>query len=172
MFAIFSARKARGQYRTVPEDDGDLESSVTQVPNKSSVCLDHILIQLTKQFCFGRKRYWKYALAVIVALDVFLLLPVISTVSLQPCRNPKIRKEWRFMAPSYQIEYINSIQCLMNRTSQFELGTSRWDDFAYAHTKEGTGTHYTGAFLTWHRYFLQVYEDVLVNECGFRGSIP
>jgi tyrosinase len=30
----------------------------------------------------------------------------------------------------------------------------------------------SGTFLSWHRYFLWVYEEALRNECGYKGPIP
>jgi len=32
--------------------------------------------------------------------------------------------------------------------------------------------HLTGFFLPWHRYYVQFFEDSLVNKCGYKGSSP
>ena len=32
--------------------------------------------------------------------------------------------------------------------------------------------HIDGFFLTWHRYFLQLYEDDLRYSCGYEGPFP
>lgn len=32
--------------------------------------------------------------------------------------------------------------------------------------------HFTGNFLTWHRWFLYSYEQALRNECGYKGYAP
>jgi tyrosinase len=34
------------------------------------------------------------------------------------------------------------------------------------------GVHGTGAFLPWHRYAIQVWEDALTSECGWTGGQP
>lgn len=59
----------------------------------------------------------------------------------------------------------------MRKDSAFERGSSRFDDFAYTHTKEGTVTHYAAGFLPWHRYFIHAYEKALQTECGYRGVL-
>jgi len=60
----------------------------------------------------------------------------------------------------------------MGKSSLFEPGTSRYDDFAYSHVFEGTVTHYAAAFLPWHRYFIHTFEETLRTECNFRGALP
>ena len=32
--------------------------------------------------------------------------------------------------------------------------------------------HYTGNFLSWHRYYTWLYEEALRNECGYTGTQP
>jgi len=32
--------------------------------------------------------------------------------------------------------------------------------------------HFTGLFLPWHRYYLQYFEDSLVEKCGYKGATP
>lgn len=60
----------------------------------------------------------------------------------------------------------------MHKPSRVELGTSLYDDFAYTHVKDGGKSHYAGAFLAWHRYFINLYEKALVEECGLKMPIP
>jgi hypothetical protein len=39
-------------------------------------------------------------------------------------------------------------------------------------TQPFNGAHTTGHILGWHRYTIAVWEDALVNECGWQGGIP
>ena len=32
--------------------------------------------------------------------------------------------------------------------------------------------HGTAAFLTWHRYFIHLYESLLIDTCNYKGSLP
>lgn len=88
------------------------------------------------------------------------------------CQAPPTREEWRSLNPSQQQEYISAVQCLMNKPSPVEPGTSLYDDFAYTHVKDGAKSHYAGAFLAWHRYFIHIYEKALVEECGLKMALP
>lgn len=35
-----------------------------------------------------------------------------------------------------------------------------------------TTIHLTGNFLSWHRYFIHLYEQALQKECGYGGNLP
>ncbi|EWG41477.1 hypothetical protein FVEG_03589 [Fusarium verticillioides 7600] len=80
--------------------------------------------------------------------------------------------EWRELNITQKQDYISAVVCLTERKSRFEPGSSRYDDFAYMHVFEGTVTHYAASFLPWHRYFIHTYEKALIEECGFKGSLP
>ena len=82
------------------------------------------------------------------------------------------RQEWRALQPWEQHEYIAAVLCLSAQPSVFEQGSSRYDDFVYAHVFEGANTaHHSASFLPWHRFFIHAFETALRNECGFRGSL-
>lgn len=49
---------------------------------------------------------------------------------------------------------------------------TRFDDFVATHINQTTTIHYTGKFLSWHRYFTWLYEEALRSECGFTGDFP
>ncbi|KAJ7484381.1 tyrosinase [Mycena latifolia] len=48
----------------------------------------------------------------------------------------------------------------------------RFDDFQATHINLTDEIHLVGQFLPWHRRFLNVFEETLRSECGFRGAIP
>lgn len=49
---------------------------------------------------------------------------------------------------------------------------SRYDDFVALHINQTVYIHFTGSFLTWHRYFIHTFEQALRNECGYPGHLP
>lgn len=49
---------------------------------------------------------------------------------------------------------------------------SRYDDFVATHINATNTIHFTGNFLTWHRYFIWSFEKALRDECGYAGFLP
>jgi tyrosinase len=69
------------------------------------------------------------------------------------------------------------VQCLSKKPaktpSSIAAGAkNRYDDFVAIHINSTLSIHGTGNFLTWHRYFTWAYEQVLRNECGYKGYQP
>lgn len=73
--------------------------------------------------------------------------------------------------------YIDAVKCLQSKPSKspasFAAGAkTRFDDWVAVHLNQTQAIHYTGNFLTWHRYFTWLYEEALRNECGYKGTQP
>ncbi|KAG4440811.1 hypothetical protein IFR05_003683 [Cadophora sp. M221] len=85
------------------------------------------------------------------------------------CTNPTVRKEWRTLSRSDQINYVEAVNCLTTKTSRIGLTTPLYDDFPYIHNQLNNEIHSVASFLPWHRYFVHVYEAAL-KECGYNGS--
>lgn len=49
---------------------------------------------------------------------------------------------------------------------------SRFDDFVATHINQTMTIHWTGNFLSWHRYYTWLYEKALQDECGYTGTQP
>lgn len=49
---------------------------------------------------------------------------------------------------------------------------SRYDDFVVTHIIQSLTNHGTANFLSWHRYYLLAFEDILRDECGLTGYQP
>lgn len=32
--------------------------------------------------------------------------------------------------------------------------------------------HYTATFLSWHRYYIHLFEEALRGECEYQGNLP
>ncbi|KAJ4397356.1 hypothetical protein N0V93_001581 [Gnomoniopsis smithogilvyi] len=92
------------------------------------------------------------------------------------CQSPRIRKEWRNLSQTAQLDYITAIKCMISKpaqTSDIHQGAkSRFDDFQALHIDQTDYIHWCGQFLPWHRYFLSIWQDSLTQECGYTGSIP
>ncbi|KAG5985744.1 hypothetical protein E4U54_005834, partial [Claviceps lovelessii] len=95
------------------------------------------------------------------------------------CRpdNIAVRKEWGNMSRRSRHEYIHAVKCLHRLPSKIDPelapgARSRFDDFQAAHIRLAPKIHATGLFLPWHRYFVQLYETALREECGYSGYQP
>ncbi|TQN67016.1 Tyrosinase-like protein orsC [Colletotrichum shisoi] len=91
--------------------------------------------------------------------------------------NVRVRKEWGTLGRLERLDYIRAVKCLQSqpaRTPSSEAPgvRSRFDDFVATHINQTFTAHYTGNFLSWHRYFLWQYEEALRNECGYQGTQP
>ncbi|CAK3961185.1 Di-copper centre-containing [Lecanosticta acicola] len=49
---------------------------------------------------------------------------------------------------------------------------SRWDDFAWTHYQVGFIAHDAACFLSWHRWFIALFESSLRTDCGYSGPMP
>jgi len=89
----------------------------------------------------------------------------------------QIRREWGSLSKTQRQSYIKAVRCLMSKSPNTPAskspGTkSRFDDFIAVHINQTMEIHYTGNFLSWHRYFTWLYEKALREECGYTGSQP
>lgn len=113
-------------------------------------------------------------------------VPARSGVEHEPCNQPVQRIEWRNLSSLEQQSYIHGVLCLKTKPSRLGLNTTLFDDFAYVHhnlnaqsktvrSNNSLGSllniavHFVAAFLPWHRYYLQIYENAL-QECGYVGA--
>ncbi|KAL2862820.1 tyrosinase family protein [Aspergillus lucknowensis] len=91
--------------------------------------------------------------------------------------NAAIRREWGALSKRERKEYIDAVQCLIDKPSQIDPSfapgaRSRFDDFVAVHINQTMFIHGTGNFLTWHRYYTWAYEQALRSECGYKGYQP
>ncbi|KAJ6626038.1 Di-copper centre-containing protein [Mycena sp. CBHHK59/15] len=90
-------------------------------------------------------------------VSIFLLSQF--SVAHETCTNPAVRKEWRTLTKAERTNWINAVKCLANLPH---------DDAVNLNTR----IHFTGLFLPWHRWYVQVYETALKTRCNFRGTSP
>lgn len=92
-------------------------------------------------------------------------------------KNTAVRKEWSALSTSERTDYINAVKCLAKKPAKTPASIAagaknRYDDFVATHINQTMNIHGTGNFLSWHRYFTWAYEQVLRNECGYKGYQP
>ncbi|KAK0633958.1 hypothetical protein B0T14DRAFT_411105, partial [Immersiella caudata] len=95
----------------------------------------------------------------------------------QGCTNPKVRKSWRDATRAEKLAYLNAAVCVTKAPSRLKThpDAKLHDDFGYIHAVLSNSSlpiiiHGYPNFLPWHRYFVQVYEDALRNDCGYKGA--
>ncbi|KAH7304025.1 hypothetical protein B0I35DRAFT_363867 [Stachybotrys elegans] len=92
------------------------------------------------------------------------------------CTNPVVRKEWRELTDGEKAEYIRAAVCLRGLPSEkyaeIEAVTTRMDELVWTHSTLQPQIHFVANFLPWHRWYLQLHEDLLRTECGFKGTQP
>ncbi|KAM7210980.1 hypothetical protein V8F06_013636 [Rhypophila decipiens] len=89
----------------------------------------------------------------------------------------RIRREWSTLTKSERKAYTDAVLCLQSKPATWPAAQgpgvkSRFDDFVAVHINQTMEIHYTGNFLSWHRYFTWLYEEALRNECGYKGAQP
>lgn len=102
------------------------------------------------------------------------------------CKHPAIRKEWRALSSRERIEWIAAVNCLAtlphdesltpmvkpNDIVGVNVSGSYYDDIVYVHMDMNHRIHFTGLFLPWHRWYVQMYENALKDKCGYKGTSP
>lgn len=104
----------------------------------------------------------------------------VSTTAAEPrdklsteCTNPKTRVEWRNMSHDDQVSFVNSIKCLMDAPPKGSWNvTSRYEELVKIHFDHTYLIHNFGYFLSWHRYFVYGFENMLRDECGYEAPFP
>ncbi|OLN85068.1 Grixazone synthase 4 [Colletotrichum chlorophyti] len=84
---------------------------------------------------------------------------------------------WHNVRPPRKLDYIIAVKCLQAKPSRTPASEApgaktRFDDFVATHINQTLTIHYTANFLSWHRYFVWLYEEALQNECGYKGTQP
>ena len=81
------------------------------------------------------------------------------------------------LPPLARKAFTDAIKCLKTKPSQFsdvEVPGARtlYDDFIAVHINQTLIIHADGVFLSWHRNYIHLFEQTLVNECGYSGTLP
>lgn len=76
-----------------------------------------------------------------------------------------------------RLDYIKAVKCIGSKPARTPAAIaqgakSRYDDLVVTHIQQSYQIHGTANFLTWHRYFTWTFEQMLRNECGYKGYQP
>ncbi|KAF3000069.1 hypothetical protein E8E13_001545 [Curvularia kusanoi] len=76
-----------------------------------------------------------------------------------------------------RIAFTDAVNCLHKLPAKTPKSVapgaqSRYDDLVVTHIQQSDYIHGTGNFLTWHRYFTWTFEQMLREECNYRGTFP
>ncbi|TAQ88460.1 hypothetical protein B7494_g3243 [Chlorociboria aeruginascens] len=87
--------------------------------------------------------------------------------------NAVVRKEWSSITKAQRTQYINAVQCLMDKPSVVPgvpATQSYYSDFAFLHINYARFAHFNGNFLSWHRNHVWLFEQAL-HGCGFPAEL-
>jgi tyrosinase len=89
----------------------------------------------------------------------------------------RVRVDFDDMPPEERQAYTDAVLCLMDQPSQlnpalYPAAVNRYMDYAVTHVNRTKNVHLDAYFLTWHRYYLWLYENDLRNICGYWGRFP
>ncbi|RYP25508.1 hypothetical protein DL768_011472 [Monosporascus sp. mg162] len=107
------------------------------------------------------------------AASVFFVLASAASVKHQSsCSSPSVRQEWRSLSSEEKSSYIGAVKCLKTVPSRLSNSSSDslWDDFGHVHRQLDTSIHLVAVFLPWHRWYVQLYENALREDCGYNGT--
>ncbi|KAL0930091.1 uncharacterized protein CTRU02_214911 [Colletotrichum truncatum] len=92
------------------------------------------------------------------------------------CTEPAVRKEWRELTDAEKAEYLRAAVCVRklpkSKYATIDAVKTRMDDFVYTHFALNEEIHFVANFLPWHRWYVQLHENLLRDECGFTGVQP
>ncbi|RMZ77136.1 hypothetical protein DV737_g4514, partial [Chaetothyriales sp. CBS 132003] len=95
------------------------------------------------------------------------------------CTSAKIttRVAYSTLSLKEQKSFTDAYHCLMKQPSKLNQTTypaaiNRYFDYAVVHVNRTQYVHLSGFFLTWHRYFIHLFEQDLRSTCGYKGRWP
>ncbi|KAI4682793.1 uncharacterized protein J4E84_007258 [Alternaria hordeiaustralica] len=91
--------------------------------------------------------------------------------------NVAVRRDWSALSKQERRSYIKAVKCLAKLPAKTPAAIasgakSRYDDIVVTHIQQAFTIHGTANFLTWHRYYTWAFEQMLRNECGYKGYQP
>jgi tyrosinase len=94
------------------------------------------------------------------------------------CREPLLTLQLRAsLSKPEKRDYIQAVQCLGKKPARTPAtiaagAKSRYDDLVVTHIQQALTIHGTANFLSWHRYYTWTFEQMLRNECKYKGIFP
>ncbi|KAK4450357.1 tyrosinase [Podospora aff. communis PSN243] len=90
------------------------------------------------------------------------------------CKHKLQRRAWHTFSDEEKRAYIDAELCLMNRPATLGLpgARNRFEELQSIHQVQSAIIHGVGAFLPYHRLHMYAHEELLRNECGYKGAQP
>lgn len=103
------------------------------------------------------------ATATVTIVSTAFVAPVIRRQSECTAENVATRVSFVSMPPEERKAYTDAINCIHDLPSNLDqnqnsAAVSRYQDYAVVHVQRTGQVHLSGFFLTWHRYFLYLFE--------------
>jgi tyrosinase len=110
----------------------------------------------------------------LAAVNVVLAAPQSqqSRQDVNSCTNPRIRKPWHKLSADEKKAYIDAELCLMKAPAKLGIrgAKTRFDELQSVHILQSEIRHFTGSFLPFHRLMMWAHEELLINDCGYKGA--
>ncbi|KAH7552005.1 hypothetical protein BM1_08867 [Bipolaris maydis] len=109
---------------------------------------------------------------------ILALVPPVPVMASSNCtctpETMKTRIEWANMAEADKHSYLKAVNCLIELPGQTGInGTlTRFDDMHAMYQVQAKEIHLVAQFLPFHRLYVQVYEQLVREECGYEGPTP
>lgn len=89
----------------------------------------------------------------------------------------QVRRDFDKLAPEERKAFTDAINCMREQPSsldqqKYSAAINRFFDYAVIHTERTNVVHLDGFFLTWHRFFVHLFEKDLQEKCGWEGTMP
>lgn len=89
----------------------------------------------------------------------------------------QIRRDFEKLSLHERKAFTDAINCMRDQPSsldqqKYSAAINRFFDYAVIHTERANVAHLSGFFLTWHRYFVHLFEKDLQEKCGWKGTMP
>ncbi|KAL5037239.1 hypothetical protein RTP6_004706 [Batrachochytrium dendrobatidis] len=93
----------------------------------------------------------------------------------RPCINLSVRREFRELTQRQRDNYVKAVRCLQTTPSSMNKEMqhpSLYYDLVNLHRTASAVAHTTAMFLPWHRVFIQTFEDLMRDRCGYEDPLP
>jgi tyrosinase len=91
------------------------------------------------------------------------------------CTAPATRIEWRRLTDDQRTAYAQAVRCLVDLPASGAFAgagaQNRYEDLVAVHLQMTGSIHGVAQFLPWHRYYVQVLETMLREECAYTGPM-
>lgn len=109
-------------------------------------------------------------------LPISSALPAIRSQDTCTDANAVQRKEYSNLTSDEKLAFVSAMKCVKALPSRFAPGEmpaseNLYDDFTAVHIDLSLSIHLSGTFLSWHREYLRLLENVMHEQCGYPAGL-